>query len=93
MVWLELQRERGGMSHFFTSGSEVRDYHKVKNGTFWGQGHTTGQDVLMQSVLKSESECLWGRYLSVGLRCMHGTVSLAHKLRARPLSEQSRSNL
>lgn len=34
MVCLELQRERerGGASHFFTSGSEVRDYHKVKMG-------------------------------------------------------------
>lgn len=32
-VWSYRERERGGgTSHFFTSGSEVRDYHKVNIG-------------------------------------------------------------
>lgn len=76
MVCLKLQRE--GRSHFFTSGSEVRDYHKVKMGLSGGASKHCGARRANVSVQKSDSECLWGLYLSVDQQCMHGIVSQAH---------------
>lgn len=58
-----------GTSHFFTS--EVRDYHKVKEG----RGNTMERDV---SVARSDAERLWGG-LYLDLQGMRGIVSLAHK--------------
>lgn len=77
------ERQREGKSHFFTLGSEVRDYHKVKQ-TFWVKGGVTiEQNMLIKNGMQSIFGvfiCQWICWACMGLcRYMGRGFSRAEK--------------